>query len=92
MGDGAHRRTASVTGQPLDTRCGDCRGCVDACPAQAFTGRNFREDEHRDLQFDTQKSKDYRAQCREQRGVNECGVCLWACPHGQAASKKLSTG
>ena len=82
----------AVTGQPMATRCGDCRECVDACPAQAFTGRNFREDEHRDVRFDTQKCSDYRAQCREQYGVNECGMCLWACPHGRAASKRLSGG
>lgn len=80
------------TGRPMDTRCGDCRECVEACPAQAFTGRNFLEDEHRDIRFDTQKCKDYREQCREQHGVNECGMCLWACPHGRAASKKLSEG
>ncbi len=81
-----------ATGQPMATRCGDCRECVDACPAQAFTGRNFLEDEYRDLRFDTQKCKDYRAQCREQHGVNECGMCLWACPHGRKASQKLSGG
>ena len=80
------------TGPSMDTRCGECRVCVDACPAQAFTGRNFREDEHRDLRFDTQKCKDYRAQSLEQHGVKECGMCLWACPHGKAASQKLGAG
>lgn len=80
------------TGHPLDTRCGDCRECVDACPAQAFTGRNFREDEHRDVRFDTQKCKAYREQCNDQYGFRECGMCLWACPHGKAASRKLSAG
>jgi epoxyqueuosine reductase len=80
------------TGRPMDTRCGDCRECVDACPAQAFTGRNFREDEHRDERFDTKKCKVYREQCLDQYGVKECGMCLWVCPHGKAASQKLSAG
>lgn len=80
------------TGRPMETRCGECRECVDACPAQAFTGRNFREDEHRDLRFDTKRCKEYREQCHTQYGVRECGICLWACPHGRAASQKLSAG
>jgi epoxyqueuosine reductase QueG len=79
------------TGQPMDTRCGDCRKCVDACPAQAFTGKNFREDEHRDVRFDTKRCIDYREKCHDQYGVKECGICLWACPHGKAASQKLSS-
>jgi epoxyqueuosine reductase QueG len=81
-----------ATGRPMETRCGECRECVDACPAQAFTGRNFREDEHRDLRFDTKRCKEYREQCHTQYGVRECGICLWACPHGKAASQRLSAG
>lgn len=78
------------TGRPMDTRCGDCRKCVDACPAQAFTGKNFREDEHRDVRFDTQKCKDYREECYDRYGGRECGMCLWVCPHGRRASQRLS--
>ncbi len=82
----------AATGQPMATRCGDCRECVEACPAQAFTGRNFCEEEPREMRFDIEKCKEYRARCREQNGVNECGICLWACPHGRAAAKRLSAG
>ena len=29
-------------GSPMDSRCGDCTACVDACPPHAIKGRAFR--------------------------------------------------
>jgi epoxyqueuosine reductase len=77
------------TGQPMQPRCGSCTECVDACPAHAFTGREFRADEDRDLRFDTQKCHEYREESLAKHGFRECGLCLWACPHGRAASRRL---
>jgi len=71
------------TGQSMEVRCGDCRECVDICPTQAFTGRQFREDEHRDLRFDTHKCDRYLEQLKEKMGVGVCGMCLYVCPHGR---------
>lgn len=72
-----------ATGQSMEVRCGDCRECVDICPKQAFTGRQFREDEHRDLRFDTHKCDRYLEELSEKMGVGVCGMCLYVCPHGR---------
>jgi epoxyqueuosine reductase QueG len=73
----------SPTGKPMEVRCEDCRECVDICPVQAFTGRQFREDEHRDLRFDTQKCDEYQQKLKAEMGVGTCGMCLYVCPHGR---------
>jgi len=82
----------SPTGRPMAVRCGTCRECVDACPVRAFTGRNFREDEPRDMRYNTHTCNDYREMTREKHGVRECGMCLWACPHGRRAAKRVASG
>jgi epoxyqueuosine reductase QueG len=71
------------TGQPLDERCGSCSECVDACPARAFTGRPFREDEPREARFDVSKCYAYQRKEREELSSILCGVCLYVCPHGR---------
>jgi epoxyqueuosine reductase QueG len=71
------------TGEPMTERCGSCRECVDACPAQAFTGRPFRENEPREARFDVVKCYSYQRKERPYRGSILCGVCLYVCPHGR---------
>lgn len=70
-------------GQPMAVRCGECSECVQACPAQAFTGRDFRTDEPRELRFDVTKCYEYQRQDRKGMGSILCGVCVYICPHGK---------
>jgi epoxyqueuosine reductase QueG len=72
-----------TAGQPMAQRCGECRECVEACPPHAFTGRNFRSDEHRDVRFDVRKCYDYQRMQREDIDSILCGVCVYVCPHGR---------
>ncbi|MFC1717342.1 4Fe-4S double cluster binding domain-containing protein [Candidatus Poribacteria bacterium] len=69
--------------QPMAVSCGECSECVQACPAQAFTGRNFRTDEPRELRFDVTKCYEYQRQDREGMDSILCGVCVYVCPHGK---------
>ena len=75
----------TITGEPMEPRCGDCRQCVEICPAQAFSGRNFQEDEPREARYDTHKCEAYfdeiEAQYPGQPSI--CGLCLYVCPHGR---------
>jgi epoxyqueuosine reductase QueG len=72
------------TGTPLSDQCGDCQRCVEACPAQAFTGRPFDPDEPREARFDVRRCQEYRIHLRDEiSGVRTCGMCVYVCPHGR---------
>jgi epoxyqueuosine reductase len=72
------------TGSPLSDRCGDCQRCVEACPAQAFTGRPFDPDEPREARFDVRRCQEYRIHLRDEvSGVRTCGMCVYVCPYGR---------
>jgi epoxyqueuosine reductase len=71
------------TGLPLDKPCGKCRLCIDTCPVQAFTGREFHPEEGREMRFDAFK-------CSEYRKEHPCGLCVSSCPKGKSNYKKIS--
>ena len=71
------------TGKPLKERCGNCSECVDICPPRAFTGRPYRDGEHRDLRFDVHKCDAYFEQLKQEMVVPVCGMCLYVCPYGR---------
>jgi len=73
----------TVTGQPMKSRCGKCTSCVDMCPAGAFTGRIFAEDEPRSTRFNVFKCHERLGEAEKAIGVRVCGLCVYACPHGQ---------
>jgi epoxyqueuosine reductase QueG len=73
----------AVTGQPMESRCGKCTSCVDTCPVGAFTGRIFAENEPRSARFDVSKCNDYQSESEKITDVRVCGLCVYACPHGQ---------
>ena len=75
-----------ATGRPMDDRCGDCEACVEICPAGAFTGRPFREEEPREARFIAHRCKAYFRRMEETRDPAVCGLCLYVCPHGRDAS------
>ncbi len=76
------------TGDPVPNGCGDCRMCVEACPANAFTGRPFTPGEPRSSRFDIRRCISYREHLREKKpGVPVCGRCVQVCPFGDRENK-----
>lgn len=73
-----------IGGEPLPDQCGDCRLCIEACPAGALTGRTFDPGESRESRIDVHRCDAYRLHLRDQvTGVKTCGMCLYVCPYGQ---------
>ena len=77
---GARLRYASVLtdapyppGKPMECRCGDCRKCIDACPAGAVkeSSRDF------DLEACFEKLSEFRK--LPFIGQHVCGICVKAC-------------
>ncbi len=71
------------TGHAMESRCGDCRECVDVCPVGAFTGRPFLEAEPREARYDARRCEQYHQELERKNGVGVCGMCLYICPFGK---------
>jgi epoxyqueuosine reductase len=67
--------------------CGECTACVDACPVGAFTGRAFDVREPREARYDARRCEDYFEHLRGSGAPPVCGLCVHACPFGQAAAR-----
>jgi epoxyqueuosine reductase len=70
------------TGSPLDSSCGDCRVCADACPVGAIKNIEFRESDGVEKRLDVTACGTYRdgADSGARRGAHVCGICLAKCP------------
>lgn len=74
--------------KPMTGSCGDCRRCVDACPARALPGDYGAVDARRCLSCLTIELRDsLPAEAVEQMGqrVYGCDECQKACPHNRTA-------
>lgn len=85
----AVRLTSVLTDAPFDpaeavdaSRCGNCRACVDACPAKAPTGESWMAGLPRDRFFDAGRCRTMARHLAGSSGIDEtiCGICIAACP------------
>jgi epoxyqueuosine reductase len=72
------------TASPVDhSRCGDCRLCVDSCPGNAPSGKNWNVNVYRDSYFDAFACASAARECAVTKiGVDDtiCGICISVCP------------
>jgi epoxyqueuosine reductase len=76
---------------PIDkSKCGKCRLCVDACPAQAANGKLWNINIDRDQFYSVRKCKETASRLTLERiGKDErlCGICVSVCPVGKPRTK-----
>lgn len=69
-----------VFDKPVDTKCGNCRLCIENCPAQALTEYNLQADKCRS--YLTQKKGTLSEEERKTIDIQlwGCDICLEVCP------------
>lgn len=80
---------------PVKNRCGSCRRCKDACPADAIRGVNT------DAHYETREAAMFFSRCvekltldfaaREHIAVPICGICIRACPFAMKGAAQRRT-
>jgi epoxyqueuosine reductase len=74
-----------------ESKCGKCRLCVEACPAQAATGQLWNINVDRDEFYSVRKCKETASRLTLERiGKDErlCGICVSICPVGQGKHRR----
>lgn len=74
------------TDEPVDaSHCGNCRECVDRCPAGAIAGHNWCVGDPREAMYDAFACRDMAMKLSRKQGIVStiCGICINACPWTQ---------
>lgn len=78
-------------GQPIGVSyCGDCRKCVEACPAGAPTGEDWYKRADRSDFYDAFACHEHIIQLQKEKalGAKICGICMAVCPWTQKYVKR----
>ena len=82
-------KPVGIAGPTIDkSRCGRCNVCVEACPAQAATGKLWDIHTDRDEFFDARKCYEKCGELGLQLKADSriCGICVSVCPRGRQRS------
>lgn len=67
----------------MEVQCGECRLCVESCPAMALTGNCWEEGCKRSRVVDAKACSDYMNKHFKHIGRGSvCGICMRVCPQG----------
>ena len=69
--------------EKIESKCGNCRLCVNSCPAKVIKGENWTINSMRDDLLDVDKcAKHMRTAYKDIGRGSVCGLCIKACPKG----------
>ncbi len=68
----------------LSSQCGDCRRCVEACPAGAIKDMYWVRGDSYQTMIDPKKCAEQLKMNFKKFGSPTCGLCILACPRGEA--------
>lgn len=72
-----------TAGRPMEQNCGECRLCVESCPAMAITGKCWEDGCDRSRLVDVKACSDHMTSRYKHIGRGAvCGICVRVCPHG----------
>lgn len=75
-----------VPDEPLDSsRCGECKLCVEHCPAQAINGASWSRSEPLVSLVDHDRCRAQKVGTRRAEHKPNCGLCINICPYGRKA-------
>lgn len=66
----------------MESKCGNCIRCVNACPAGAISNVKWRRGKKAELFIDAQACADYMSYTVKVFQKYICGLCVLACPLG----------
>lgn len=77
-----------VSAKQMESHCGGCRKCVEACPSGAILGVNYVCGMERCEIFDAEKCSVHMKKAYQHIGRGAvCGLCMRVCPYGELGSK-----
>lgn len=73
----------------LKSQCGDCKACVEACPAAALTGKEWVPGDPREDLFDPELCSNHMKRQYQKIGRGAvCGICVKVCSKGTHILKR----
>ncbi|MBN2181827.1 MAG: GNAT family N-acetyltransferase [Sedimentisphaerales bacterium] len=81
--------------EPVDkSQCGQCRKCMEHCPANAILGENWNAGAPRDSIYDAFACRKTARELAKRQGIHAsiCGICINVCPWTQRYLTKQNQG
>jgi epoxyqueuosine reductase QueG len=69
----------------IESRCGSCTACADACPVKAGRAQDWHRDSPPGEQYDVHQCYEFAKKISIERGFSHqlCGICMAVCPVGR---------
>ena len=67
----------------IENGCGECKLCLNACPAGAISGIPYVEGMNREDFFSAEKCSNHMKNYKDIGRGSVCGLCIKVCPHNR---------